>query len=134
MPLILLAAALSGMAVAAAEPSGPDLSDAGLSDAGAPPPSLLDAYYPPAARAAGLEGYVVLSCINEANGKLTHCSVVEEKPKGQGFGQASLQAAPVFRLELKTKEGVPVEGARVRIPIRWRLDHPAPPPATTPSH
>jgi TonB family protein len=123
MPLILLAAALSGMAVAAAEPS----------DAAGPPPSLFDAYYPPAARAAGLEGYVVLSCINLANGRLSRCEVVEETPKGQGFGQASLRAADQFRLDLRTKEGAPVEGASVKIPIHWRLDHPAPAPGTTPA-
>jgi len=124
MPLIFLAAALSGMAVAAAEPSGAD----------APPPSPLDAYYPAAARAAGLEGHVVLSCVAKADKTLSDCVVVEETPKGKGFGQASLQAAGLFRMDLRTTDGAPVEGARVRIPIRWRLDHAAPPPGTTPSH
>ena len=124
MPLILLAAALSGMAVAAADPSG----------AGAPPPSPLDAYYPEAARAAGLEGYVVLSCVTHADRTLTDCAIVRETPKGKGFGLASMQAARLFRMNLTTTDGLPVEGARIRIPIRWRLDHTAPPPGTTLSH
>lgn len=124
MPLIFLAAALSSMAVAAAAPSG----------ANAPAPDPLDAYYPEAARAAGLEGDVVLSCVAQADKTLSDCVVVEERPQGKGFGQASLQAAGVFRMDLRTEDGAPVEGARVRIPIRWRLDHKAPPPGTTPSH
>jgi TonB family protein len=116
MPLIFLAAALSSMAVAAA----------------APAPDPLDAYYPEAARAAGLEGDVVLSCVDQADKTLSDCVVVEERPQGKGFGQASLQAAGVFRVDLRTKDGAPVEGARVRIPIHWRLDHKAPPPGTAP--
>jgi hypothetical protein len=65
---------------------------------------------------------------------LTDCKVVEETPKGKGFGQASLKAAELFRLDIKTTEGQTIEGLPVRVPIRWRLDHTAPPPGTTLSH
>jgi TonB family protein len=124
MPMIFLAAALSSLALAGADPSA----------AGAPPPSPLDAYYPPAARAAGVEGYVMLSCISKGDGSLSDCRVTEETPKDKGFGKASLRAAHLFRMDLKTQDGEPIEGVRVNIPIRWKLDHTAPPPGTRMPH
>ena len=124
MPLMFVAAALSSMALAAAEPPG----------AGAPAYNPLDAYYPEAARAAGLEGRVVLSCIVGLDGVLSDCVVAEETPRGKGFGEASLKAARVFRLNYRTTDGQTIEGARVKIPIRWRLDHTALPPGATAAH
>jgi TonB family protein len=122
MPLIFVAAALSGMALAAAEPSG------------APAYNPLDAFYPEAARAAGLEGRVVLSCVVAGDGVLSDCVVIEETPRGKGFGEASIKAARLFRMNYRTTEGQPIEGARIKIPIRWRLDHTAPPPGATVAH
>jgi hypothetical protein len=57
----------------------------------APDPAL--AYYPPAAKAAGVEGQVQLSCAHDAHLAATHCTVVSETPVGQGFGAAALAMA-----------------------------------------
>ena len=56
-----------------------------------------------------------------ANGSLTGCSVVSESPAGAGFGEATIRAASKFRMRPKTVDGAPVEGARVRVPLTWRL-------------
>jgi protein TonB len=89
--------------------------------------SMLDRFYPPAARAAGVSGYVVLDCVVKQDQKLGDCQVIEESPTGYGFGEASLKAARVFKMSLTTTQGdqVPGDGLRVKIPIRWTLQRPA---------
>lgn len=51
------------------------------------------AFYPPAAKAAGVEGQAVISCGHNAHLALKGCTVVSETPPGQGFGQAALAMA-----------------------------------------
>ena len=119
MPPKTLLVALSSLAVLA-----------GASGVRAQADDPLDALYPAGARAAGVEGSVVLSCVVKADQTLDECRVVEETPRGKGFGKASLEAAKLFRMDLRTQDGNPVEGLEVRIPIRWKLDHTAAPPGT----
>lgn len=78
-------------------------------------------FYPKAASAAGVEGRAVLSCGVTAQGTLTQCSAGEETPVGYGFGAAALQMAGIFKMKTKAPDGRPVEGGRVRIPIRFIL-------------
>ena len=58
-----------------------------------PPPAALIAFYPSAARAAGISGWVSLSCGRSERGALTNCTVASEAPAGQGFGAAALALA-----------------------------------------
>jgi TonB family protein len=51
------------------------------------------AYYPPAARAAGIEGAASLECAQITRGAPDACKVVAEAPRGQGFGAAALALA-----------------------------------------
>ena len=51
------------------------------------------AYYPAAARAAGVEGQAVIACAHNAHLALQACTLVSETPAGQGFGQAALAMA-----------------------------------------
>jgi TonB family protein len=46
--------------------------------------------YPPAARAAGIEGRASLSCARMLHGAPDACTVISEQPRGQGFGAAAL--------------------------------------------
>ncbi len=78
-------------------------------------------FYPSRALADGTEGSATIECTVQANGRLSDCSVVSETPSGAGFGRASLQLAPRFQMRPQTRDGAPVGGARVRIPIGWRL-------------
>jgi TonB family protein len=59
-----------------------------------PPESdALLAFYPPAAKAAGVSGTSVLSCTHSEDGALTDCKVTSEAPAGYGFGAAALALA-----------------------------------------
>jgi TonB family protein len=57
------------------------------------PAAAVLAFYPPAAKAAGVEGQAVISCRHNAHLALTGCAIVSETPAGQGFGQAALAMA-----------------------------------------
>jgi TonB family protein len=48
---------------------------------------------------AGVEGYVVLHCAVERDGRVLGCQVIKEDPEGRGFGRAALKLAGKFRLE-----------------------------------
>jgi TonB family protein len=78
-------------------------------------------HYPPEALAHRIEGQVRLDCQVTSTGTLTDCRVAQEDPPGQGFGAATLALAPRFKMKAVTAEGAPVGGARVVIPLRWRL-------------
>lgn len=64
------------------------------------------AHYPPAARKAGLDGFVTVDVmINEA-GQVLEAQVISESPTGKGFGLAALDAAKTFEFENPLKRWV----------------------------
>lgn len=74
--------------------------------------------FPESARAAGLrEGRVVAECSVEAQGVLSACRAVSES--APGFAEAALATAARFRVSPWTEDGRPVDGARVRVAIRF---------------
>jgi TonB family protein len=50
-------------------------------------------FYPPAARAAGVEGEATIKCARTEHLAMTGCTLVSETPAGQGFGAAALAMA-----------------------------------------
>ena len=134
--------ALMGALLGTSAWAGPALAQ-GASDAGTPstsqapsapaapvlvPPHLLQfvqAAYPQAAEAEGLEGTVVLDITIAADGTVTHAVVTESA--GHGFDEAAIDAVQRFEFEPATRDGVPIP---VIIGYRYvfELRVPEPPP------
>jgi TonB family protein len=88
--------------------------------------------YPPAAMREEVEGRATITCGVAASGLLVDCSVMSEDPPEYGFGAAALSMAFKFRMRPMTKDGIPVDGGIVRIPMRFVLPKDkasGPPPA-----
>ena len=84
----------------------------------AKPPDTL-AFYPPAARAAGVEGRAMLSCRINKEGRVEACRVVSEEPAGHGFGEAAIGLSEKFRMN--PRRGPSPAGATVQIPVSFKL-------------
>lgn len=78
------------------------------------------ARYPPAARAARMDGQVEVRCRVRLDQRLEACRVVRETPAGQGFGPAALQVAEsAFRFRPPVRDGRPVDGAEVTVGVAF---------------
>lgn len=79
--------------------------------------------YPAAAARKNVPGRATILCGVGAEGLLINCTVTEESPSGEGFGEAALKMASAFKLRPLTRNGQPVEGGTVRIPLRFAIDN-----------
>lgn len=94
-------------------------------------PDRIAKLYPPDAAAKGVKtGLGVAECIVQADGTLANCKPLAGDPDGLGFSEAAVKAASAMRMSPWTRDGGPVDGANVRIPIRFNL---AAPPTTAPA-
>ena len=93
------------------------------------------ALYPKAAADNGVEGRATIRCKVTAEGLLADCAIAVQDPPDAGFGEAALGMAAKFRMRPMTRDGQPVSGGTVQIPIRFLLpqERDAEPPGTTPA-
>jgi TonB family protein len=97
-----------------------------------PEATRLAAVYPAKARAAGVrEGRALITCAVEASGSLGGCTVESESPAGMGFGEAALLISGGFAVAPWTEDGKPMDGAKIRVPLRY-IDGDAVPAAANP--
>jgi protein TonB len=68
-----------------------------------------------------VEGRASISCTVDARGTLQNCSVANETPSDAGFGDAALRMSKLFKMRPMTKDGAPVDGGKIVIPIAFRL-------------
>jgi TonB family protein len=87
--------------------------------------SLADRY-PERAQRMGVSGRAKIRCTAAEDGALNGCEVLEEFPRGFGFGDATLRIAHFFRLRATDQYGLSVAGRQVVIPMRWKTDQPGP--------
>ena len=69
----------------------------------------------------GVNGQATISCTVDSKGLLGGCSIVNETPSDQGFGDAAIKMSKLFKMRPMSKDGAPVEGGQVRIPLRFEL-------------
>jgi hypothetical protein len=87
-----------------------------------PDPARVQGAFPKAAADAGVKaGVGVIDCATAPDGRLTDCRVSREDPTGLGFGEAAMSVAPIMQMNPWTDDGRPVDGARVKLPIAFKL-------------
>lgn len=87
-----------------------------------PDPAMAGKLFPPEAAKAGFStGVAVVDCEVTHEGRLGGCTVARETPPNLGFGAAALALANVLIMNAWTNQGDPVDGARVKMPIRINL-------------
>lgn len=97
-----------------------------------PDPKKVLEIFPDAAVKAGVtSGTGVADCMVQADGSLADCKVSREEPAGLGFGEAAVVVAQVMQMAPWTEDGGPVDGARIKLPVKFKKapDEPATAPA-----
>lgn len=107
------------------DPSGADFTSHHI---GAPDwlvgldPTKTQKLFPPEAAAKGLKtGLGLADCVVAADGWLTSCHPLPGDPPDLGFSEAAVRVAQAMRMSPWTRASGPVDGAEVRLPIRFNL-------------
>lgn len=75
--------------------------------------------YPATAMANGIgSGRVTLRCVVKKTGVVADCTILQETPPGQGFGESAISAAQSAQISPRSADGMAV-GAMVQFSIRY---------------
>ena len=115
LPVLALALFVAG---------SPAIAQAGADGEGAhwlkqPSPADIVSVYPRTAARLGHYGRVKLSCTVQPDGSLTRCDIVSEDPADEGFADAALKLARLYKMA--SPDGSPLPRTTVEIPIRFSL-------------
>ncbi|MBI1686539.1 energy transducer TonB [Caulobacter hibisci] len=67
------------------------------------------------------EAVALLSCMVKRDGGLTACSVQSESPSEMGVGEAAVQMASQFQVDLMGPDGKSRAGSFIDVPVRIRI-------------
>jgi TonB family protein len=76
-------------------------------------------FYPKLASMLGVGGRAITHCGVSIQGLLVNCTIVDETPAGMGFGPAALSMMTRFHMRPQLRDGKPVDGGTINIPIRF---------------
>jgi protein TonB len=62
-----------------------------------------------------------MECSVNTNGTVAGCEILSENPPDQEFGSAALRLSRLFKMKPTTRDGVPVGGGKVIIPIGFQV-------------
>lgn len=85
-----------------------------------PSPTQISEYYPARARADRVQGQAIVEC-NISSDATATCELTSENPGGYGFGDAALSVSSLIGFRPETRNGTPVDGGKLRVPINFRL-------------
>lgn len=111
---------IAAAALAAAPPAETEASNA-PTWAELPSAAAVHAAYPSAAKRRQISGRAKIKCRVNLKGRLEDCVVIGETPPGWGFGQGALTMSAKFRMRPRVKDGEPVGGASVTVPVSFIL-------------
>ena len=122
---------LAALAVAASAHAGPPADQAAPAPRAAHPAVIINpdwvrvptgeefaSFFPSGANSTG---NVRLECDITVDGHLVGCVAIQESPTGKGFGKAAVEMSRLFRMKPQTRDGVPVGGGVVVIPIQFEM-------------
>ncbi len=84
-----------------------------------PPNSQIFALYPEGAFRDHLSGATTLECAATARGGFEDCTIIEEKPEGAGFAEASRKVLELYQFGPVEKIKPEMVGKRVKVAIVW---------------
>lgn len=90
-----------------------------------PTPAQTLALYPDKALKDGIRtGRGRVECRIQPDGALADCKAESEEPAGEGFGEAAVRLAGLMAIGAWSQDGRPVDGAHIRIPVRFNYAGP----------
>jgi protein TonB len=86
----------------------------------APSPADLAENYPRKAKEAHVTGRAVILCSADQRGDTRACALVDETPKGYGFGDAAMRMGSMFKVAPQPPNQCQYAPMVVIIPIEWK--------------